>query len=87
MLKIPGFDMVLLYADPNRRHCRHRRAGQAARSLAARQRTYLAKLQSDYESGWQPVLLALSNQGWLGYSGAILVCWFFWRCYGDALAF
>jgi len=58
-----------------------------SRSITARQRTSLARLQSDYESVWQPVLLALSNQGWLGYRGAILVCWFFWRGYSDALAF
>ena len=37
-----------------------------SRSITARQRTSLAKLQSDYESVWQPVLEALSSQGRLG---------------------
>lgn len=37
-----------------------------SRSITARQRTSLAKLQSDYESVWQPVLEALSIQGRLG---------------------
>lgn len=37
-----------------------------SRSITARQRTSLAKLQSDYESVWQPVLQALSEQGRLG---------------------
>jgi AcrR family transcriptional regulator len=37
-----------------------------SRSITARQRTSLARLQSDYESVWQPVLAALSNQGRLG---------------------
>jgi AcrR family transcriptional regulator len=37
-----------------------------SRSITARQRSSLAKLQSDYESVWQPVLQALSDQGRLG---------------------
>ncbi|MDP1953672.1 MAG: TetR/AcrR family transcriptional regulator [Polaromonas sp.] len=37
-----------------------------SRSITARQRSSLAKLQSDYESVWQPVLQALSEQGRLG---------------------
>jgi len=34
-----------------------------ARSITARQRTLLARLQSDYESVWVPVLAALATQG------------------------
>ena len=37
-----------------------------SRSITARQRSSLAKLQSEYESVWQPVLQALSDQGRLG---------------------
>lgn len=34
-----------------------------SRSITAKQRASLAKLQSDYESVWEPVLVALSNEG------------------------
>jgi hypothetical protein len=34
-----------------------------SRSITARQRASLAKLQGDYESVWAPVLQALSSQG------------------------
>lgn len=38
------------------------------RSLGARQRQSLAKLQSQYEAGWTPVLEALHRQGQIGGS-------------------